>query len=220
MSKFYIRMYKDGRRYRTAGCAGSAGANMHHLEMILRALLDCAQDHPDGHISHVYRFELVNDSKDQKRVYYTKDIEVVNRTSDKNGCPALPAYIKAIQGPENPKTITRYRIRVLNDTSNKVVRVDESLSRDASDELLEKLHQWVYRQNPVLTNSHPSVAYRLELIEETNGDSYVYDTYKVVFRRGKLSDFEDGMGNSALLNHTRRAYVRNGRMTTVTMLEE
>ena len=223
MSKFYIRMYKDGRLYRTAGGAGSTGANMHHLEMILRGLLDEAQDHPDGHLSHVYRFELVRaKGLNNKRVYYTKDIEVVNRTSDRNGNPELPAYINVIKGPENPINSIQYRIRVFNETTNKVLRVDECPSRDESYEALEKIQQWVYRQSPTMTKSQPNVSYRIELVEEMDGVPHVFDTHRVVFRHAKRSDFNSTVEDSqaALPDNARKIFARTGDSSTIIMIDD
>ena len=83
MSRFYIRVFKDGVRERTWGC-GSRSDNNKHLHDIEDGLLVAAkrfqrdpQKYVGTQLGKKYRFELIKNRHGEKELYRQVEIELV-----------------------------------------------------------------------------------------------------------------------------------------------
>ena len=83
MSKFYIRVFRDGVRERTWGC-GSRSDNNKNLHNIEKGLLNAAKRYQKDHINYFgtqlgnkYRFELIRNRHGEKKLYREVEIELV-----------------------------------------------------------------------------------------------------------------------------------------------
>ena len=83
MSRFYIRVYKDGERERTWGC-GSRSDNNRHLHKIEEGLLSAANRYrkdPNNYfgtqLGERYRFELIKNRHSEKELYREVEIQLI-----------------------------------------------------------------------------------------------------------------------------------------------
>ena len=118
MANFYIRVFRDGERYRTLG-TGSRGMNRDNYDKIIEGLISAAkryQKDPKNYYGTVlgkkYRFEFINNRYGTKEMYREIEIEL-HIPPIMHGCQAHTCSVYLIECKDITYITDGYDPRVL-----------------------------------------------------------------------------------------------------------